>query len=208
MPVSSCGIASTTSTFAPMRVYTVANSRPITPPPTISMFLGMRLICTASSELMIVSPSCGHAPTSIGAEPVAMTIGLRRVLVGRAVFLLQRHDVLADERRVAVRELHVVRFEELVDAADVGLDDLVRELRDAFAVDFGFGDLQPELAGVVDLARDLTDVQQRLSRDAAPVQAHAADLVAVEAHDFLAELAEPDRGVIAARAGADDERVD
>jgi len=93
-------------------------------------------------------------------------------------------------------------------AADVGFDDLVGELRDAFAVDFGFGDLQAELARVVDLARDLADVQERLGGDAAPVQAHAADLVAVEAHDLLAELAEPDRGVVAARAGADDERVD
>ncbi len=74
VPVRSCGIASTTSTFAPMRAYTVANSRPITPPPTISRFFGMRLMRTASSLLTITSPSCGHAFTSIGAEPVAMTI--------------------------------------------------------------------------------------------------------------------------------------
>ena len=46
----------------------------MTPPPTISMFLGIRLMRTASSQLMIVSPSCGHALTSIGAEPVAITI--------------------------------------------------------------------------------------------------------------------------------------
>jgi len=37
----------------------------------------MRFICTASSELMIVSLSRGHAFTSIGAEPVAMTASLK-----------------------------------------------------------------------------------------------------------------------------------
>jgi hypothetical protein len=56
----------------------------------------------------------------------------------------------------------------------------------------------PISAALIDLARDLADVQQRLGGDAAPVQAHAADLVAVDADDVLSELAEPDRGVIAA----------
>ena len=60
---------------------------------------------------------------------------------------------------------------------------------------------------MVDVANDFADVQQRFGRNAAPVQADAADLVAIDADDFLAELPEPDRGVIAAGAGADDDRV-
>ena len=36
----------------------------------------------------------------------------------------------------------------------------------------------------------------------------AADLVAVEADHLLAELTQPDRGVVAARSGADDQCVD
>ena len=40
----------------------------------------MRLTCTASSELTIVSPSCGQALTSIGAEPVAMTTSAARTV--------------------------------------------------------------------------------------------------------------------------------
>ena len=52
------------------------------------------------------------------------------------------------------------------------------------------------------------DVQQRLGRDAAPIEADAADLVAVEADDVLAELTQPNRGVVTARARADDDCVD
>ena len=79
---------------------------------------------------------------------------------------------------------------------------------DAGAIDLRFRNLDADLGGVVDLAGDLADVQQRLGRDAAPVEADAADFVAVEAHDVLAELTEPDRGVVAARACADHDRVD
>ena len=39
----------------------------------ISSFFGMRLMRTASSLLTIASPSRGHAFTSTGAEPVAIT---------------------------------------------------------------------------------------------------------------------------------------
>ena len=53
VPVRICGIISTTKTSAPKRPYTVANSRPITPPPMTSSFLGTRSSLTASSELMI-----------------------------------------------------------------------------------------------------------------------------------------------------------
>ena len=88
------------------------------------------------------------------------------------------------------------------------LDDFAGERRHALTVDLGLGDLQPDLTGVLDLTRDLADVEQRLGRDAAPVQADAADLVTVEADDLFAELAEPDRGMIAARAGTDDQSVD
>ena len=73
VPVRICGSISTTSTFAPKRVYTVANSKPITPPPMTRSVLGIFLRRTASSELMIVSPSRGQAFTSIGALPVATT---------------------------------------------------------------------------------------------------------------------------------------
>ena len=130
-------------------------------------------------------------------------------VVDRAVRLRFDRDLFGStERRLAVGELDAVRFEERLDAADVGVDDVVLELRDAFAVDFGARDLEADRVGVFDVADHLADVQQRLGRDAAPVQADAADLVAIEADDLLAELAEPDRGVIAAGPRADDDGIE
>ena len=67
--------------------------------------------------------------------------------------------------------------------------------------------LEPDRGGVIDVADDFADVQQRFGRNAAPVETDAADLVAVDADHFLAELSEPDRGVIAAGARADDDGI-
>jgi hypothetical protein len=56
---------------------------------------------------------------------------------------------------------------------------------------------------VVDVAHDFTNVKKGLRWDASPVEADSADLVAIDANDFLSELSEPDCGVISARARAD-----
>ena len=72
----------------------------------------MRLSCTASSELMIVSPSRGQALTSIGAEPVAMTIACAVYSSVVPSFFLSATVVFGGERRLAVGERHVVRFEQ------------------------------------------------------------------------------------------------
>ena len=50
-------------------------------------------------------------------------------------------------------------------------------------------------------------LDQRLRRDAAPVEAHAAGLVLLDAHRLLAELPEPDGARVAAGAAADHDRV-
>ena len=52
------------------------------------------------------------------------------------------------------------------------------------------------------------DVQQRFGRNATPVETHAPDLVAVDADDFLAELPEPDSGVVTARPCAYDDGIE
>ena len=108
---------------------------------------------------------------------------------------------VGDLNEASPREkLHAVGFEERLDAADVCVHDVGLELRNAFALDFGLGNFQADRAGALDVTNDFADVQQRFGRNAAPVEADAADLVAVDADDFLAELPEPDRDVIAARA--------
>ena len=132
--------------------------------------------------------------------------------VGRAIVRSPPSRFDVDLRRrfkrcLACNELDAVGFEECLYAADIGVHDVVLELRDALALDFGLGNLQSDRAGALDVADDLADVQQRLCRDAAPVQADAADLVAVDADDLLAELPEPNRDVIAAGSRADNDGV-
>ncbi len=148
---------------------------------------------------MIVSPSRGHALTSTGAEPVAMTIS-RAAMRAVAVRAFDANFSRRLKRRLAAHELHAVRFEERLDAVDVGVHDVGFELCNGFALDFGFRNFQSDVAGALDVADHFADVQQRFGGNAAPVEADAADLVAVDADDFLSELREPDRGVVSARA--------
>ena len=54
---------------------------------------------------------------------------------------------------------------------------------------------------------DLAGVQQRLGRDAAAVQAGAADLVLLDQHDGLAELGCSQRRGVAAAAAAEDDEI-
>jgi hypothetical protein len=54
---------------------------------------------------------------------------------------------------------------------------------------------------------DLADVQQRLRRNAPPVQADPADLVPIDAENLLAQLTEPNGDVIAARSRANNDDV-
>ncbi len=64
------------------------------------------------------------------------------------------------------------------------------------------------LAHLLGLGDDPGGVQQRLGRDAADVEADAAEFrPAVHEHDFLAEVGSPERGRVAARPGAEDEHL-
>ena len=64
-----------------------------------------------------------------------------------------------------------------------------------------------DLGCVIDVARDFGDVKQRFGRNAAPVEAHAANLVAIDANDVLPKLSQTNRGVISARTRSDDDRI-
>ena len=105
-----------------------------------------------------------------------------------AVALLEADDFGRNERRFAVGELNVIRFEERLDAFDVRAHDVAGKFRNARPVDFGSRNGQTDLIRFADVTRDFADVKQRLGRDAAPVEADSADFVAVEADDAFAEL--------------------
>src|SRR5262245_60415798 len=60
---------------------------------------------------------------------------------------------------------------------------------------------------IVDQLHEMGVGEEGLGRDAAPVQADAAELVALDAEGLLAELRGPDGAGVARRAAADDEDV-
>mmetsp|Transcript_16340 Transcript_16340/g.55499 ORF Transcript_16340/g.55499 Transcript_16340/m.55499 type:complete len:213 (+) Transcript_16340:599-1237(+) len=67
---------STTSTSVPRRFHTEPISRPMTPPPTTTIFLGISVSSSAPVESTMRLPalSTGHGGRGMGSEPVAMTI--------------------------------------------------------------------------------------------------------------------------------------
>ena len=66
---------------------------------------------------------------------------------------------------------------------------------------------QAVLAGMLEVVEDLGRAQQRLGRDAAPVQADAAEVLAVDDRRPEPELRRPDGGHVAARSGPDHDDV-
>jgi hypothetical protein len=67
---------------------------------------------------------------------------------------------------------------------------------------------EPVVLGVLELMEHLGRAQQRLGGDAAPVEADAAQVVALDDRRLEAELRRPDRRDVAARPGADDDDVE
>src|SRR5581483_7211151 len=67
---------------------------------------------------------------------------------------------------------------------------------------------QAVISGVLEIVEDFSRAQQRLGRDAPPVEADAAEVIALHDCSLEAELCGPDRGDIAAGAGADDENIE
>src|SRR5581483_2020226 len=65
-----------------------------------------------------------------------------------------------------------------------------------------------ELAGALEELEHLGVPEQRLGRDAAPVQADAPGPVRLDDGHTAAELCGPDRGDVAARPGPDDDGVE
>ena len=86
-------------------------------------------------------------------------------------------------------------------------DDLVLVGVDAGHVDAVEGGPDAEVGALPGLVGDLGRVQQRLGRDAAAVQAGAADLVLLDQRDTLAQLGRAQRAGVAAAAAAENDDV-
>ena len=131
----------------------------------------------------------------------------------------------ADRRRAALGEVdddvvgvaeaaaagdhrHLAHLRHLREAAGKPADDLVLVRDELGRIDLRRAEVDADGAEVRDLVDHRGDVQHRLRRDAADVEADAAErLVALDQHDLEAEVGGAKRGRVAARAGAEDEQV-
>src|SRR5439155_7825025 len=77
-----------------------------------------------------------------------------------------------------------------------------------FGVEADVGCGKPVILGMLQIMIDLRRAQQRLGRDATPVEADAAQIVALDDRRLEAELRRPDRRHIAAWPGTDDDDVE
>ena len=199
---SRCGSISTMVTSAPNDRQTLANSTPITPPPRITAEAGTRSRVSAWSLVITRSPSICRPGSDRGSR------------AGRQhdMRALVHHVADGDRGRrhqpaVAVDDLDLAAGQRALQALPEPVDDLVLVAVDGGHVDAVEGGPHADGGGVPGVVGDLGRVQQRLGRDAAPVQARAADLVLLDQHHSLTELGRPQRAGIPAAAAAQDDDV-
>src|SRR2546428_13780913 len=118
---------------------------------------------------------------------------------------LQR--VRPGEGREARDDVDAVPLAELADAVHEALHDGRFPLLQPDEVHLDRSRLHAALPRALDRVDDVPGVDEGLARDAAVVQALAAEPVALDEEDALPELCAPDRGRIPSRAGANDHDV-
>ena len=146
-------------------------------------------------ERQLAGPRAGGDDDVLGGQLGLLAVGGHRHLArrgDRALAHVHRDLVLLHQVRDALVEL-------LGHAAAAG-DDL-GEVRLHLAGD------QAEAVGVAHMVQHLARAEQRLGRDAAPVEADAAKVLALDDRGLEAELRGADRGDIAAGPGAEDDEV-
>ena len=139
-----------------------------------------------------------HARKGAGARAGGEHDVLRGDLVGLAV-LRHRQLALAGELRVARDDGDLVLLHQEGDAVRQLLRHLARAFDDLGDVELHVVGAEAELVQPVHQVPDLGRAQQRLGRDAAPVQTDAAEAVALHDGGLEAELRAPDGADIAAR---------
>ena len=209
LPGRIVGISSTTVTFAPSRRQTEPSSRPITPPPMTIRCFGTSGILSAPMFDSTRFSSNFRNGSSIGTEPVAMMTFCGDRSDCRAVGRRPRR--CSPARSVPRPFAQVILFflkrnsMPLVFCAD----DVVLPLQHR-------GEVEPDAVGGDAVVRGvlphelvvLGRVEERLGRDAADVDAGAAErLVHLDADGGEAELRGADGGDVAARSAADDHDV-
>jgi hypothetical protein len=197
-----CGSASTIVTSAPKERQTEANSQPMAPAPRITTEPGMCSMPSASSLSMTRSWSISRPGSERGPTrwPAARA---RPRCAGR-----RPRRRWGDQLAGALDDLDLAALHQAGQALVQALDDLALVGVDLRHVDVVERAVDAELLGLLDDVDRLGRVQQGLGRDAAAVQAGAADLVLLHHDDALAELGVAQRGRVAAAAPSEDDEVD
>ena len=123
------------------------------------------------------------------------------------VALLDAELALAGQRAEALDHRDLVLLHQAFDAGVELPRHLAAAIDDLAKVEADIVRLQPIGIGVGHIVIDLRRAQQRLGRDAAPVEADAAEAFTLDDRDLHAELAGTDRRDIAAGAGAEDDEI-
>ena len=152
-----------------------------------------------------------HARPRAGGEDDVL--GLIGALAQRALRrldggLLHRDLAGRVDRGVAPDHRHLVLLHQEADAVIEAFRDAARARHHGLRIERDFFGGQPVILGVLHVVVDLGRAQQRLGRDAAPVQADAAEIGFFDDRGLETELRGADRGDVAAGAGADDDDVE
>ena len=178
---------------------------PMAPAPTTTRRLGAAVSANASRLVMILVPSIVMPGSERGRAPVAMMmLDASRIWPDGST----RTCLRAQERGGALDVRHTVLLEQEADPLDQPVGHLAAALVGHRVVQLEILEAEPELLALAGQdAGQLRIAQQRLGRDAAPVQTDAAQRFALDAGHLLAQLRRPNRGHVAARPAADDNDV-
>ena len=145
-----------------------------------------------------------------GARPCAgREEDVRRRQGRRFLAVLQNGQLaLAGEPAVAVEHRDLVLLHQVFDAGIEPRRDPARALDHLGDIEGDIVRRQAEIAGMLHQMVDLRGAQQRLGRDAAPVEADAAEMFALDQRRVQAELRRTDRRHITARPAADDDEIE
>jgi len=157
-------------------------------------------------DQLLVRLQAGQHPRSRtgGQDDVLGLIGalaqraLRRFDAG----LLHRDLAGRIDRGIAPDDRDLVLLHQKTDAVVEALGDAARALHHGFGVERHFFGRQSVVLGMLHVVVNLGRAQQRLGRDAAPVQADAAEIGFLDNRGLVAKLRRADRGDIAAGAGS------
>ncbi len=173
------------------------------PPPMTSIRFGMPSSSSAPVESMTRGSSCGMKGNVTGSEPAAM-MHWSKVTVFTPSLPLTSIAFGPVKRADALDDRDLAPLGEAGEAAGELLDHALLPAAQAIDVDLRLGELHAEVAHLLGLGDDLGGVQQRLRRDAADVEADAAERrVLLDQHHLLAEVGRPEGGGVAAGAGAE-----